>query len=118
MPSPKLNAPISPAQVTISLLGPAWQKVELGMFIFMGWLVLPSVRYIYECIDPLGFAWLCVGGLFYSTGAVLPVAFFRAVPSLTSTNCKAWLIWLSVPARLIIERGWYDFCGVLPLCVP
>lgn len=55
-------------QVTFSLLGEEWQRAELALFIVMGWSVLPSVKYIAECLDPSGLALLVLGGVFYTSG--------------------------------------------------
>lgn len=65
---------ISPNQVTISLLGEAWRKVELGLFIFMGWLLLPSIKFIVDCLEPAGLAWLVVGGAAYMMGMPISLA--------------------------------------------
>jgi channel protein (hemolysin III family) len=73
----------SPArQVTISLLGEAWRKVELGLFIFMGWLLLPSSKYIYDCLEPAGMFWLAAGGAMYMIGTCLHIAVWA--------GCRNW----------------------------
>ena len=50
-----------------------------SMYLLMGWIAVTAIWPLWKRMDPLGLAWLLVGGFFYSTGAVI-YAFKRPDP--------------------------------------
>jgi hemolysin III len=56
--------------VTIfAIKGPRWLGVAL--YLALGWLVIVAVWPLFHRLSPEGLAWLALGGMFYSVGAVI-----------------------------------------------
>ena len=56
--------------VTIfAIKGPRWLGVAL--YLALGWLVVVAVWPLFHRLSPEGLAWLALGGMFYSVGAVI-----------------------------------------------
>jgi hemolysin III len=56
--------------VTIfAIKGPRWLGVAL--YLALGWLVIVAVWPLFQRLSPEGLAWLGLGGVFYSVGAVI-----------------------------------------------
>jgi hemolysin III len=56
--------------VTIfAIKGPRWLGV--GLYLALGWLVIVAVWPLFQRLSPEGLAWLGLGGVFYSVGAVI-----------------------------------------------
>ncbi len=48
---------------------PRW--LSTGIYLLLGWLVMIAIVPLVRALPPGGLAWLAVGGLFYSVGAVI-----------------------------------------------
>ena len=56
--------------VTIfAIKGPRWLGV--GIYLALGWLVVVAIWPLFQRLSPEGLAWLGLGGVFYSVGAVI-----------------------------------------------
>ncbi len=48
---------------------PRW--LSTGLYLMLGWLVVIALKPVSQTLPPGGLAWMAVGGLFYSVGAVI-----------------------------------------------
>lgn len=52
---------------------PSWSHV--GIYLFMGWLLLITYPYLLTTLGILGFVWLLASGIFYTVGAAFLIFF-------------------------------------------
>lgn len=48
---------------------PRW--LSAGMYLFLGWLSVAFIYPLFKALPISGFIWLCLGGVFYTVGAVI-----------------------------------------------
>lgn len=57
-----------------SVFGPRYSHASTLLYLAAGWTILLDISALYQRMDPAGFAWLLVGGVLYTIGAVFYVS--------------------------------------------
>ncbi|MFH0733610.1 MAG: hemolysin III family protein [bacterium] len=47
------------------------RKVYTAIYLLMGWVVMIAIYPLFQALSPLGILWFCVGGVFYTVGAII-----------------------------------------------
>ena len=56
--------------IILSALGPDYQKIELAMFLIMGWVAVFGIKFLFLCVPLNGVILIFIGGFFYTVGTI------------------------------------------------
>eukprot|EP01080_Neovahlkampfia_damariscottae_P000274 gene274-6689_t len=56
--------------IILSALGPDYQKIELAMFLIMGWVAVFGIKFLFVCVPMNGIILIFIGGMFYTVGVI------------------------------------------------
>jgi hemolysin III len=59
--------------IVLSYLGDDYRKIELIMFLIMGWVAVLGVKFMFTCVPIQGIILIFTGGIFYTVGTIFYV---------------------------------------------